>query len=105
MELDETGHPRHGVSAVNPFATDTGFIRVMVGENAHGFAPSSVPLNFESDDPATMIPPNIPMADLLTMLQTEPIAEDMTLQDFLARQQAIQTEMRGRVQDRQGRTM
>ena len=100
VELDEQGKPRHGVSIENPFATETGFINVAVGENDEGFAPSSVNLNFESDDPTSLVPPNIELADLLSMQQAEPIPDDMALDEFLVRQKESQQEMRGKVQAR-----
>lgn len=103
VELDDEGRPRHGVSVVNPFETTTGFVEVKVGENTHGFAPSSIETHLDDgnyDDPLEVVPPNVEMADLLTMLRAEPIAEGESLTDFVNRQGAKQQEMRGKVQTR-----
>jgi len=94
VELDEKGKPRHGIGVVNPFKTNTGFIQVAVGDNPHGFPPSFVETKIDSDDPLSMIPPNIATADLLAMLSTEPIAENEKIEEFLARTDKKRAEMR-----------
>lgn len=106
VQLDATGMPRHGISAeaFNPFASPN-FINVAVGENDRGFAPSSVTINFDKEDPDAVVPPNVDMADLLGMLRqgVDAIPVDLTFEDYMDQQKADQEEMRGRVQERQGR--
>lgn len=100
VELDEKGKPRHGVGVVNPFKTNTGFIQVAVGDNPHGFPPSSVETKIDSDDPLSMIPPNIATADLLAMLSAEPVAENEKIEEFLARTNEKRTELRQKAEQR-----
>ena len=100
VELDEKGKPRHGVNVVNPFKTNTGFVQVAVGDNPHGFAPSFVETKIDSDDPLSIIPPNIATADLLAMLSAEPIAENEKLEEFLARTDDKRAELRGKAEQR-----
>jgi len=100
VELDEKGKPRHGVNVVSPFKTNTGFIQVAVGDNPHGFPPSFVETKIDSDDPLSMIPPNIATADLLAMLSAEPIAENEKLEEFLARTDKKRTELRQKAEQR-----
>ena len=97
VELGEDGKPRQGVSAVNPFQTSTGFIRVAVGENQRGFAPTHVDLKLDSNNPLDVVPPNLAAADLIALLTNEPIAENETVQQFLKRTSAEREEQRAKV--------
>lgn len=85
VELDEEGNPRHGVSVINPFQTSTGFVEVSVGQNQHGFTPSHVDIKVDNVDPQSIVPPNIETAELLSMLNQDPISENESLEDFLKR--------------------
>lgn len=105
VELDEEGSPRHGVSEVNPFQTETGFIPVSVGENGKGFTPSHVDMELEDADPLTSVPPNIGVAELqaiMTSFVTE-IPEGTSLKEHLARMREIRQEQRTKALERSGR--
>ncbi len=103
VELDEKGKPRHGVSVANPFATSTGFINVSIGDNRYGFAPSHIDMKLDSDDPLQTMPPNIETADLLAMLNQEPIPADESVADFTRRRQTERDEFRAKVLEQQRR--
>lgn len=90
VQLSPSGRPIHEVTVVNPFKSNTGFIQVEIEPNEDGFAPSSVKLNLENGDPS--LAPNIQTADLLSMLQQEPIPEGMSLQDFMVTQREKQVD-------------
>lgn len=94
VELDKDGKPRYGVSTGNPFQSKAGFVEVSVGDNPHGFTPSHIDLKLDSDDPLSMVPPNIHTAELISMLNTEPILNDETLEEFLKRTEARRAELR-----------
>lgn len=100
VELNEKGDPRHGVGVVSPFKTSSGFIQVAVGDNPHGFPPSFVETKIDSDDPLSMVPPNIATADLLAMLSTESIGENEKLEEFLARTNEKRAELRQKAEQR-----
>lgn len=103
VELDEEGKPRHGVSVVSPFQTTNGFVEVAVGDNSYGFAPSFVDMQLDSDDPLKMVPSNISTAELISMLNTEPIRSGETIEEFLARTNAQRATLRKNANSRKER--
>ena len=104
VELDEDGMPRYGVSVVNPFANQRGFINVTIGENTYGFTPSYTDRKFDSDDPLSAVPPNVATANLLAMLGQNAISESETLDDFVKRRQAERDVFQAKVIDYQKRS-
>jgi len=100
VELDVNGKPRHGLSVANPFEARAGFVHVKVGENDHGFAPAEVRFRLE-DDLESIVPPTIEAADLVSMINADPIPEGMSLAEFQATRSSDRDDMRRRVQERQ----
>lgn len=101
VELDSEGKPRHGVSRISPFYTTTGFVKMAIGDNPYGFAPSFIDIQMDSDDPFKIVPPNIPIAKLFALLSTEPIPSNQTLQGFLKETHKEREALRGKVAQRQ----
>jgi hypothetical protein len=104
-ELDSEGKARYGVSSPDirtAFDSSQGFIPVNVGEG-NDFTPSSVPLKFEKvdgDDEEEISFPNMELATLADLLETESIEKDVSLEDFLAANNEKYVKTGARVQQR-----
>lgn len=99
VELDEEGRPRYGVSTANPFQAGSGFVKVEIGDNDHGFTASRVDMKVDEDDPFSVIPDSLNIADLLAMMQDEPVGSDETVEDFLVRTEEKRSELRTRAEE------
>lgn len=100
VELDDTGRPRHGVSALDPFYAPQGFIPVHVQENDDGFPPSAVTFKLNEDDPETAVAPNIEMANLVDMLRADQIPHDVPLEEFAAHRREVRRAAHDAVRER-----
>lgn len=100
VTLDADGKPIYGIEPdSNPFHTEKGYVQVEVGDNEFGIPPSHFDVKVDKDSPLTATPDSIEMAELMAMLDDEPIPGDEDLESFLERTDEKRAELRAKIEE------